>query len=340
MNLIERAFQALNAYSDALAEHRLRICKNVSALGACVLAPFAVLHLASGNWLMAGVNLGLSSLLAATAWRMKRGLPPPLPFWALGWALVGGVLASVFKQGTLGLLWSYPALFICYFILHRRLATVLGLVLTAGVTVASALALEPALAVRAFVTLAFVMMMINVVLNVIGDLQMALVAQTITDPLTGAFNRRHMDSELVARVASADAETTPPVEAMLVIDIDHFKRVNDTHGHDAGDEVLRKVVTAVASRKRRSDLLFRMGGEEFVMLLPGATLEQAQQIAEELRLRLSRAELLPGDPITVSIGVSALRPGQTADAWFKSADQALYRAKRRGRNRVELAEVD
>jgi diguanylate cyclase (GGDEF)-like protein len=252
--------------------------------------------------------------------------------------MVVGVLVSVFRQGVPGILWAYPAMFVCYFILQRRLATVLGAVLTVGVTAASALALEPALSARVFGSLAFVMTMINVVLNVVGDLQQALVAQTITDPLTGAYNRRHMENQLVVCVASA--APGPPVESLLVIDIDHFKRINDTHGHDVGDEVLRKVVTAVASRKRRSDLLFRMGGEEFLLLLPGATLDQAQKIAEDLRQRLAHAELLPGESLTVSIGVSALRPGQTADAWVKSADTALYRAKRSGRNRVVLAEVD
>ncbi len=338
VDLVDRARLALNFYNDALADHRQRICKNTSALGALVLVPFVVTHLLGGRWLMAGVNLVLVTLLAATAWLMHRGRPPPLPFWLLGVALVSGVLVSVLKQGMPGILWSYPALFICYFILPRRVAMVLGALLTVGVTAACALALEPALAMRVFVSLAFVMTMINVVLNVVGDLQQALVAQTITDPLTGAYNRRHMESQLGACVATAEAG--PPVESLLVIDIDHFKRINDTHGHDVGDEVLRKVVTAVALRKRRSDLLFRMGGEEFLLLLPGATLGQAQQIAEELRQRLAHAELLPGESITVSIGVSALRQGQTADAWVKSADTALYRAKRSGRNRVALAEAE
>jgi diguanylate cyclase (GGDEF)-like protein len=284
---------------------------------------------------MAAVNLALATLLATTAWVMHRGRPAPVPFWVMGWALVLGVLVSVLKQGMAGVLWSYPAMFIGYFILHRRLATLLGAVLTVGVSAVCAAVLDPALSVRVFASLAFVMLMINVVLNVIGDLQQALVAQTITDPLTGAFNRRHLDAQLGAH---ADAGQAGAVNALLVIDIDHFKRINDTHGHDVGDDVLRKVVTAVSTRKRRSDLLFRMGGEEFVLLLPGANLEQAQKIAEELRLRLAHAELLPGVAVTVSIGVSALRKGQTADAWIKSADAALYKAKRSGRNRVVLAE--
>ena len=124
-----------------------------------------------------------------------------------------------------------------------------------------------------------------------------------------------------------------------MIDIDQLKRINDSHGHEVGDAVLRQVVSAVQARKRRNDLLFRLGGEEFVLLLPGATLAQAQQIAEDLRQRLAQAELLPGEPVTVSIGVSALQPGQTAEAWVKRADAALYQAKRGGLNRVVLAEA-
>ena len=137
----------------------------------------------------------------------------------------------------------------------------------------------------------------------------------------------------------ASAATTAPTEALLVIDIDHFKRINDSHGHEVGDAVLRQVVNAVQARKRRNDLLFRLGGEEFVLLLPGATLAQAQQIAEDLRQRLAQAVLLPGQPVTVSIGVSALQPRQTAEAWVKRADAALYQAKRGGLNRVVLAEA-
>ncbi len=127
------------------------------------------------------------------------------------------------------------------------------------------------------------------------------------------------------------------MDALLAIDIDHFKQVNDRHGHDVGDDVLRKLVAAVSSRKRRSDMLFRTGGEEFVLLLPRVTREDALVIAEALRLRLAQADLLPNELVTVSIGVSALHAGQSPQAWCKSADNALYEAKRAGRNRVVMA---
>jgi diguanylate cyclase (GGDEF)-like protein len=124
---------------------------------------------------------------------------------------------------------------------------------------------------------------------------------------------------------------------VLAIDIDHFKRINDEHGHAVGDMVLCRLVTAIGARKRGGDLLARIGGEEFVLLLPRITLAAAQGVAEELRERLAQAELVPGRAVTVSIGISALAPGQSVDAWMHAADAALYEAKRAGRDRIVVA---
>jgi diguanylate cyclase (GGDEF)-like protein len=211
----------------------------------------------------------------------------------------------------------------------------LSLVLLAGVLVTCFAALGASLTVRVFASVAFVLVMINVVLNVIGDLQRTLVEQANTDPLTGAYNRRHLQTHLSKLLGPVDPGR--PTEALLAIDIDHFKEVNDRHGHEVGDDVLRKLVAAVSGRKRNGDLLFRTGGEEFMLLVSRITPSAALDMAEDLRLRVAHAQLLPNETVSVSIGVSALCPGQTVQAWMKSADQALYEAKRLGRNRVVIA---
>jgi len=126
-------------------------------------------------------------------------------------------------------------------------------------------------------------------------------------------------------------------DALLAIDIDHFKRINDVHGHAVGDQVLCRLVAAMGARKRSGDLLFRTGGEEFVLLLPRISLPAAQTAAEELRQRLAQAELLPGESVAVSIGLSALAPGHSVDTWLQAADTALCQAKHSGRNRVVVA---
>lgn len=335
MELLSRARRALRLDDDALAAHRQRIQLNFSWLGAIALSPFAVRHLVGADGPMFGVNAILVGAMLANAWALKRGRAPLVPFWTLGFAIVAGACVSVLAQGLNGVIWAYPALFMFFFVLQRGLAMALGLVLLVSVTAASTVSLGWPLAVRISMSLGLVLIMINVVLNVVGELQRALVAQAITDPLTGAFNRRHLRQHLAQRVAPADRAATG--DALLAIDIDLFKRINDEFGHAVGDEVLCRLVTAIGARKRGGDLLFRTGGEEFVLLLPRINLQAAQGVAEELRQRLAQAALMPGQTITVSIGVAALAPGQGVDAWLQAADAALYDAKRQGRNRVVVA---
>jgi len=164
--------------------------------------------------------------------------------------------------------------------------------------------------------------------------------QAIRDVLTGLFNRRFM-LETCRREFARAARTRQPV-SLLSIDIDHFKKYNDNHGHDAGDTVLRAVGGCLQTVFRNEDVPCRFGGEEFVVVLPGATVEAASRRAEELRLKVEALvvryleENLPR--ITISIGVAAFPDaGDNPESVLKAADQALYRAKENGRNRVELS---
>jgi diguanylate cyclase (GGDEF)-like protein len=335
MELLGRARRALHVDDDALAAHRDRIRLIFSWLCAITLFPFAVMHLVHANWLMFGINATLVGVILLNVWAMRRNGVPLIPFWSLGCLMVGGSCISVMLQGVNGVLWAFPALFMFFFVLSRSTAMLLGLALLLGITAASAMALGWPLALRIFMSLGFVLIMINIVLNVVSELQRALMAQAITDPLTGAFNRRHLQDHLAQRVVPGARCVAG--DALLAIDIDNFKRINDEHGHAVGDSVLCRLVSTIDARKRSGDLLFRTGGEEFVLLLPRITVMAAQGVAESLRECLAQAELMPGRTITVSIGVSALSPGQSIDAWTQAADAALYEAKRLGRNRVVVS---
>jgi two-component system, cell cycle response regulator len=160
----------------------------------------------------------------------------------------------------------------------------------------------------------------------------------ITDPLTGLHNRRYMESHVTTLVEQALARGKPLV--LLVVDIDYFKAVNDVHGHDAGDDVLREFATRVKKSIRGIDLACRYGGEEFVIVMPETDMAVAAIVAERIRRRIAgepfaiRAGAAALD-VTISIGLAALAGVEdTAAAILKRADQALYRAKRDGRNRV------
>jgi diguanylate cyclase (GGDEF)-like protein len=153
----------------------------------------------------------------------------------------------------------------------------------------------------------------------------------VTDPLTGAFNRRHLDAALATAIErrARNGERA----ALLLLDVDRFKDLNDTLGHAAGDEVLKSLAAMMRARARRVDALFRVGGEEFAVLLAGADLRDAVGVAEELRLMVERASLA-AQRVSVSIGVCDLHPAHTPESWMHDADMALYLAKRGGRNRV------
>jgi diguanylate cyclase (GGDEF)-like protein len=161
----------------------------------------------------------------------------------------------------------------------------------------------------------------------------------LTDGLTGVHNRRYFESRCAEEVQAARRSGLPLV--CLLLDVDHFKRINDTHGHPAGDAVLRYVARLIRAQLRGSDGVARYGGEEFVLLLPGTPLPAALETAERIR-RVIAAQSMPvqaPEPlrITVSIGVAALVAGEEPAALVLRADQALYTAKQGGRNRVQAA---
>jgi len=164
------------------------------------------------------------------------------------------------------------------------------------------------------------------------------IEMAITDGLTGLYNRRYMESHLGALVEQA-ASRGKPLTA-LVLDIDYFKSVNDTHGHDAGDDVLREFSTRIKKSIRGIDLACRLGGEEFVIVMPETDMAVATIVAERLRRRIA-SEPFPiahgtrTIEVTISIGIATLDTADdNAATILKRADQALYRAKRDGRNRV------
>ncbi len=179
-----------------------------------------------------------------------------------------------------------------------------------------------------------------------------------TDHLTGLYNRRSLYISIEALMAELAAEgelgreTRRRAEdsteqegaerqtfSVVLLDIDHFKYVNDTFGHASGDIVLRAVAEVLQSFLRQRDLAGRWGGEEFVLVLPGVPLPQAERIAERLRQRVESAYVLEDCQVTASFGVTCWQPGDSLEAVMGRADSAMYRAKHLGRNRVELAEI-
>jgi diguanylate cyclase len=160
--------------------------------------------------------------------------------------------------------------------------------------------------------------------------------ESLTDPLTGIANRKAFDTALDAAIRRGKSEPA----SLLLCDIDHFKRFNDSWGHQTGDQVLRLVASCLGDNVKSRDTAARFGGEEFAVLLLGTTLAEATQVADEIRKSVEGRKLVKkstGDVlgmITISIGVSQLGDGETAESLVRRADACLYGAKHHGRNLV------
>jgi diguanylate cyclase (GGDEF)-like protein/PAS domain S-box-containing protein len=176
----------------------------------------------------------------------------------------------------------------------------------------------------------------------LGNLQLreTLRQQSTRDPLTGLFNRRHMEESLARELLRAQRSGRPL--GVILFDLDHFKRFNDTFGHDAGDYLLKELATRLSGYSRKEDIACRYGGEEFLLIMPEASLEIAAQRAELLRTETKRMTWecrgRTLGPLTLSCGVSAFPGhGKSADGLLQAADLALYQAKHDGRDRVVVA---
>lgn len=163
----------------------------------------------------------------------------------------------------------------------------------------------------------------------------ALQRTARTDSMTGLLNRRAFEEILARDLQRADFDGEPVV--LMLLDIDHFKRVNDSYGHQAGDEVIRRLAATLTKSMRPSDILCRIGGEEFGLVLHGLTLESAHGTADRLRQEIASLERLPGNVrLTASLGVAASLRNDTCDTLIRRCDEALYASKHRGRNCVTV----
>ncbi len=169
------------------------------------------------------------------------------------------------------------------------------------------------------------------------DKEEMLSRAALTDELTGLYNRHYLDLTSGDLLARSDRYGEPL--AMAIVDLDHFKAINDTWGHPAGDEALRHVAGVMGQHIRAADILARIGGEEFVIIMPQTSLDGARTAGEQLRNAIRNSPMPP--PVsglhTASVGIAERQPGESFRNWYRRADEALYRAKQNGRDRVETA---
>ncbi len=307
----------------------------LSAAGALGVAPFVVVRWMDGDWVVAAIDTvivtGLVSLGVYIYYtRRVRGASIAIALLA-----IMGALITIYMRGVEQVYWAFPAVMACFYLLKPFEAVILALTFNVLITPVVFQNLETftagTVAVTIFVTTAFAF-----AFNFINNRQQEKLLRLATkDPLTGAGNRRALQVKLAEVIGSFERSGLPT--SIIVLDLDHFKKVNDIHGHAVGDQILCEVVGIVNLRTRLNDSLFRIGGEEFVVVADGQCLGDACHLAEQLRTLVEVNELVPNSAVTISLGVAEIRGGESAQSWLSRADDALYRAKREGRNVMRKA---
>jgi diguanylate cyclase (GGDEF)-like protein len=307
----------------------------LSGAGVLGIAPFAVYRFITGEWVAGVIDTIIVIGLAGLGIVIYRTGRITYASVAVSILCIGGALSTVYLKGPQQVYWMFPALMAVFYLIRPGQAVALAL--------ASIVALLPVMlpvsdtmhTATALITIV-VMSAFAYAFSIVTMHQREQLMRLATrDPLTGAGNRRALENKLKEAVGSFKRNRLPA--AMILIDLDHFKAVNDAHGHAAGDQILCSVTEIINLRIRVTDSLFRIGGEEFVVVLDGQTANSASHLAEQLRTIVEANELVPDHSVTISLGVAELRSGESAGDWMHRADEALYRAKRAGRNKISLA---
>ncbi len=315
-------------------EHYLPLI--LSAAGALGVLPFAVMRFMDGEWIIGIVDsvIILGFLVLGTFVYHTRNVR--IASYAISVLCIGGVLTSVYVDGPQQILWAFPAIVAVFYLLRPNEAVVLALVLVFALIPALLPSDDSFRTTSSLITLIVTSAFAYAFSLITQRQRIKLVQMATKDPLTGAGNRRALENKL--RNAVNVFQRTNVCVSMLLIDLDHFKKVNDRHGHAAGDEILRSITEIINLRIRVTDSLYRIGGEEFVVILDGQDLHRAAHLAEQLRTLVEANELVPDHSVTISVGVAELKKGESGFDWLHRADEALYRAKRSGRNAMNIAD--
>lgn len=301
--------------------------------GALGIIPFALYRFSQGDWIIGVIDSLIVMMVVAIGYHVWSSGKVRVASIILTFSYMTGMVAVNYVSDLSLIFWAYPTMAAAYFLIRPKEAL--------AVCTLSIIVLIPSIVDRYIAVETAIILITLFLTNIFAYIfacnnslyQQILTFQAKTDALTGAANRVSFehDTQKAIYLYRRYAQTF----SLIMIDIDLFKKVNDTYGHQVGDEVLAGFVQCCKSRLRQVDSLYRIGGEEFVVLAKGTPLHGAMQLADELRELVQKTKLLPdGKPVTISLGVAEYRDSEAMKSFVKRADCALYRAKQSGRNQV------
>jgi len=298
-----------------------------------ILIPFTINDLIQKWYLLGFLTSLVGVVCAVNVWNGLRGeYNLAINTYFVAPAGAATITASLIKLGDIGSYWPFLLVLSFYFVLPEKRARIANLIAALILVPIAWFVLQHSIAVRFSAALLGASLFAFISVGEINRLHKRLRQQAMTDSLTGLHNRSLLRASLEQAISQSRRMDMPM--ALIMLDVDHFKSINDSQGHFVGDAVLKSLGEFLRTHTRSSDMVFRVGGEEFLILAYNTDQSNAASIAEKLKDEIAQLPLIPEQPVTASIGVTGLNPGMDLDTWMKACDEKLYRAKEEGRNRV------
>jgi len=302
------------------------------------LIPFTFYRSMIGDYSIAAVDLmisvGLITIVVQTLFNKKNKVLNTIAVACF----MSGVAWVMDIKGLNMVFWAFPTVGFTYFIMKSYEALSVNIVFIAVITLIFADELTKQQTLSIYPSLILVCLF-GFAFSLCAEGQnKKLLRRVSVDTLTGVKSRRSFDDKVYEILESHKRHPNPV--SMLIIDLDHFKKINDSFGHKQVDQIVKDLSKTVQSIVRTTDYVYRFGGEEFVVIANYSTLENAAVLAESIREFVTQTASLSKYDLTVSIGVAEIKDRDDADSWFRRADRALYESKESGRNKVTLAKVN
>lgn len=313
----------------------------VGLIASCTLLPYALYRMATEDYLVGMVDILMITVSTVSVWMAWRSGETEKPGFLMAAVFCFGAVLVCMKLGQDVLFWIYPLMVFIFFLVAPIKALLLLLLMVCAIVSLhfsehSAI-FNTNFQLLAFITTTLVTSIFAYIFAYRSHLQrQELRRLATTDPLTGAATRHSLTDELTYAIQLFQQKGV--VSGLMLLDLDHFKRINDNFGHHAGDQILSQLVPLLKQMIRQQDSVFRYGGEEFVLLIKEIQLADLHRLAEKIRHAIWHQLTLPdGSALTTSIGIATVQHASDWESWLQNADVALYQAKHNGRNQVVIA---
>lgn len=316
-----------------IPEFLVKSTLGIALVSIFIVTPFTINNFVQGRNTLGLITLMITILCAIDARLCYRGFyHRGINLYGIAPAITIGTAFGLYQLGVSGSYWAYLSVLAFYFILTKNLAWKANIIFMVIILPFAWSILDQSIATRFTAVLFGTSFFAYLSIREIYKQQDLLKQQAVTDNLTGLYNRSLLQSSL--ENAINQSSRTGNAMTLIMLDLDHFKKINDELGHDVGDSVLKSIGEFLKNHFRASDMVFRIGGEEFLALIFNTDASSGKDVAEKLRREIEQLPLISDRPVTVSVGVSGLKSDMSWEQWMKHCDENLYKAKSRGRNLV------